>query len=79
MSDPTTERAESISDLVDKARKLIVEASRTAKQALELAEDDYLHNDDQLRNVVGTLNLAMDMLSREWVTWSDFAAARRRG
>lgn len=72
----TALNAEAIRDLTDRASRNLMNATIELKRAVELAENDYAHNADRLRDALGTLRLAWSVVGTENSTWAGYARAR---
>ena len=72
----TALNAEAIRDLTDRASRNLMNATIELKRAVELAENDYAHNGDRLRDALGALRLVWSVVGTENSTWTGYARAR---
>lgn len=76
MPDTSALNAESIRDLTDRASSHLANTAICLQRAVELAENDYAHNADRLRDALGALRLVWAVVGTEQSTWAGYASAR---
>lgn len=77
MKQPTQDRAAKIAMLTGLASSQIITAEHRLSEALKLAHDDYDHNDDKLRDLVGAIRLVASGVATEYQAWDGYAQARK--